>query len=68
MVYFPEQRLLSASDTLVTHADHTLYNPELVRELQRAVDREHLADTVFAMHQEPVPWHEVLALIQKAIS
>jgi len=68
MVYFPEHRLLYASDTLVIDPDqHTLYDPELMHEVQQAVEREHLlVDTVYAMHQAPVPWKDVVALLQKA--
>jgi hypothetical protein len=68
MVYFPEHHLLYASDTLVIDPDqHTLYDPEMMREVKQAVDREHLlVDTVYAMHQGPTPWKEVLALLQKA--
>jgi hypothetical protein len=69
MVYFPAHRLLYASDTLVINPDHTLYDPELMREVIEAVEREHLAvDTVFAMHQAPVPWKQVVALIHEAAS
>lgn len=68
MVYFPEHRLLYASDTLVIDPDqHTLYDPELMHEVQQAVQREHLVvDTVYAMHQDPVPWKDVVLLLQKA--
>ncbi len=68
MVYFPEYRLLYASDTLVIDPqEHSLYDPELMREVQQAVEREHLGvDTVFAMHQSPTLWQDVLALLQKA--
>jgi hypothetical protein len=61
MVYFPEHRLLYASDTLVVDADkHRVYDPELTLEVVRAVEREHLAvDTVYAMHQAPIAWSEV---------
>jgi hypothetical protein len=69
MVYFPEHRLLYASDTLALNADGSLYAPELMREVMDAVKREHLAvTTVFAMHQEPVPWTQVTALVEKALS
>jgi hypothetical protein len=62
MVYFPERRLLYASDTLVLNADNTIYDPELTYE----VELEHLAvDTVFAMHQAPVPWSQVMAALHK---
>ncbi len=68
MVYFPEHRLLYASDTLVIDPDqHTLYDPELMHEVVQAVEREHLiVDTVYAMHQPPVPWSAVVALLGKA--
>jgi hypothetical protein len=67
MVYFPERRLLYASDTLVLNADGTLYDPEMMQEVEAAVDREHLAvDTVFAMHQSPTPWSKVVALVSQA--
>ena len=67
MVYFPEHRLLYASDTLALNDDGTLYDPELMYEVAQAVKREHLVvDTVFAMHQGPMPWDKVMALIEKA--
>lgn len=69
MVYFPERRLLYASDTLVVNSDNTLYDPELMREVQQAVEREKLAvDTVYAMHQGPVKWSDVLKMLDKAAS
>jgi hypothetical protein len=64
LVYFPEHRLLYASDTLVLNADHTLYDPQLMHEVRQAVEREHLAvDTVYAMHESPTPWKDVVALL-----
>lgn len=67
MVYFPGHRLLYASDTLVLNADGTLYDPELLKEVEQAVSREHLdVDTVFAMHQSPVAWNTVIELLRKA--
>jgi hypothetical protein len=67
MVYFPEHRLLYASDTLVLNDNDTLYDPELMREVVAAVEREHLGvDTVFAMHQGPVEWNKVLSLLLKS--
>ena len=69
MVYFPEHRLLYASDTLAMNDDGSLYDPELMREVMEAVQREGLqVDTVFAMHQGPMPWNNVVALVQKALS
>jgi hypothetical protein len=66
MVYFPEFRLLYASDTLSLKGDGTLYDPELMHEVVQAVKRENLkVDTVFAMHQGPVPWNQIVALMEK---
>jgi len=67
MVYFPEHHLLYASDTLALNDDGTLYDPELMYEVAQAVKRENLiVDTVFAMHQGPMPWEKVLGLIEKS--
>src|SRR6202021_4163098 len=67
MVYFPEYRLLYASDTLALNDDGSLYDPELMNEVAQAVKRESLTvDKVFAMHQGPVEWTKVMALIEKA--
>jgi hypothetical protein len=67
MVYFPEHRLLYASDTLALNDDGTLYDPELMFEVEQAVKRDNLnVDTVFAMHQGPLPWARVTALIDKS--
>ncbi|WP_424682065.1 hypothetical protein [Frateuria sp. YIM B11624] len=68
MVYFPQQKLLYASDTLAFNEDHTLYDPELMYEVMQAVVREHLrVDTVYAMHQGPTPWADVRRLIDEAM-
>jgi hypothetical protein len=65
MVYFPQQKLLYASDTLALNADKTLYDPDLMYEVAQAVAREHLqVDTVYAMHEGPTPW----ALVQKQLA
>lgn len=67
MVYFRKWRLLYASDTLALQADGTLYDPQLMNEVIQAVNRENLeVDTVFAMHQGPTPWKQVVALVEKA--
>ncbi|THD59319.1 hypothetical protein [Phenylobacterium sp.] len=69
MVYFPEHRLLYASDTLsLDDKTHALYDPELMHEVVQAVDREHLAvDRVFAMHQAPTPWADVVRQVEAAL-
>jgi hypothetical protein len=67
MVYFPEHHLLYASDTLAVNDDGSLYDPELMHEVDQAVKRENLkVEIVFAMHQGPMPWDKVVALIEKS--
>jgi hypothetical protein len=68
MVYFPALKLLYASDTLALDPKtHALYQPELMFEVMRAVAREHLdVQTVFAMHQGPTPWPQVVAAVRAA--
>ncbi len=69
MVYFPEFRLLYASDTLAMNDDGTLYDPELMYEVVQAVKRENLKiDTVFAMHQGPMPWAQSSRVGRKGTS
>lgn len=63
MVYFPERRLLYASDT-IAFQDGQLFNPAQVDEVVRAVAREKLdVETVFAMHAAPMRWSRVLELL-----
>jgi hypothetical protein len=65
-VYFPESRLLYASDTLALNDDGTLYDPQLMYEVVQAVKRANLeVDTIFSMHQGPMPWNQVVTLIEK---
>lgn len=67
MVYFPEKRLLYASDTIGLQGD-TLFDPENFYEVMQAVEREHLdVETVFAMHQGPMPWKQAVELVGKAL-
>ncbi len=67
MAYFPERHLLYASDTLALNADHSLYDPQLMHEVVQAVEREHLqVDTVYAMHEGPTPWSDVLKMVNAA--
>jgi len=67
MVYFPELRLLYASDTLAMNDDGTLYDPELMHEVAQAVEHANLkVDKVFAMHQGPMPWDQVMGLLAKS--
>ncbi len=64
MAYFPEHRVLYASDTLALNDDNSLYDPELMNEVAQAVKRESLqVDTVYSMHQGPMAWKQVLEMI-----
>ncbi len=66
-MYFPEHHLLYASDTLVINEDNTLYDPELMNKVVQAVRRKNLqVDRVFAMHQGPTAWSQVLGLLEKS--
>jgi hypothetical protein len=69
MVYFPEHRLLYASDTLALDSKtHALYDPQQMHEVIQAAQREHLAvDRVFAMHEGPTPWAEVVQKVEAAM-
>lgn len=62
LVYFPAHKLLYASDTLsIDPQTHALYDPQLMHEVMQAVAREQLAvDTVYAMHEGPTPWREIV--------
>jgi len=68
MAYFPEHRLLYASDTLAIDPDkHSLYDPELMREVVQAATREGLkVDTVYAMHEGPTAWSEATRMVTAA--
>ncbi|MFS3137669.1 hypothetical protein ACLRDC_20265 [Gluconacetobacter sacchari] len=64
MVYWPNAKLLYASDTLVLDPDGTLYDPELMHEVAAAAAWAHIApETVYAMHQGPMAWSKVLGLV-----
>ena len=68
MVYFPEHHLLYASDTLALNEDGSLYDPELMKEVAQAVKCEKLTvDKVFAMHQGPVEWSQVMELLKGSL-
>jgi len=67
MVYFPERKVLYASDTLVINQDGSLYDPQLMHEVVQAVAREGLqVNSVYAMHQLAVPWERAAGLVRKA--
>ena len=69
MVYFPQHHLLYASDTLALNPDQSLYDPQLMHEVMQAVERNKLdVETVFAMHEGPRPWKDVVKLVGASAS
>jgi hypothetical protein len=67
MVYFPEHRIVYASDTLALNDDGLLYDPELMPEVVLAVEREGpKVDTVFAMYQGPMRWGHTVSVIENS--
>jgi len=67
MVYFPQHRLLYASDTLALNDDQSLYDPQLMHEVVQAVERNELqVDTVYAMHEAPMAWKDVVEKVRAA--
>lgn len=68
MVYFPEHRLLYASD-LAQPFGNGEWIPQYLSELKDAVTRENLSvDRVFAMHMTPFAWSDLIAEINKAVT
>ncbi len=60
MVYFPEHQLLYTSDLFAPDGNGGWFTPQYLRELQGAVEREHLVvKTIFGMHYEPTPYSEI---------
>lgn len=62
--YFPEHRLLYASDLVQPMPDGTFFMTEYLHEVRLLVEREGLdVETVFAMHAAPMPWSKVLGAL-----
>jgi hypothetical protein len=58
-VYFPNQKVLYASD-LIQKQGKEFFFPEYLAEVEALVKRHNLAvETVYAMHTKPLPWKEV---------
>jgi len=68
MVYFPEHKLLYASDLVQgEQKDGTFFMPQYLSELMDAVKRESLlVNTIFAMHAGPTSWTKITAAVAKA--
>jgi len=66
MVYFPEQRLLYASDLVQKLPNGSFFAPQYLSEIMSAVEREKFTvDNVFAMHTDRIPWSEVTTSVAK---
>lgn len=66
MVYFPEHKLLYASDLIQKQRNGGFFMPEYLLEVLQAVTREKLqVNNVFALHSEMLPWSEITAAIEK---
>ena len=66
MVYFPEHRLLYASD-LAQPFNNGDWIPQYLSELNDAVRRENLSvERAFAMHMTPIGWSDLIAEINRA--
>lgn len=60
-VWFPEHRLLYASDLLQAGQGGGFFMPSYLADVEALVRREALdVETVFAMHMGPTPWQTVL--------
>lgn len=69
MAYFPVHRLLYASDEIQRLPTGAFFMPEYLLETRDAIQREKLAvERVFGMHLPVIPWSEVEAGIEKAVS
>lgn len=68
MVYFPEHRLLYASDLIQKLPNGDFFAPQYLTEIKSAVERENLnVEMVFAMHLKAIPWGEVAQSVAKVI-
>ncbi|MDX5421718.1 MAG: hypothetical protein LPK14_05640 [Hymenobacteraceae bacterium] len=67
MVYFPEHRLLYASDLVQLMRDGSFFQPAYVAEVVAAVKREGLqVKRVFAMHTGVIPYSRLLEAVATA--
>ncbi|MEW6126960.1 MAG: hypothetical protein AB1757_07970 [Acidobacteriota bacterium] len=66
MAYFPEHRMLYASD-LIQFGGGNFFMPQYLAEVMDAVNREHLTvDKVFAMHLTLMDWKKITDAVEKA--
>lgn len=66
MVYFPEHKLLYASDLIQRRPNGEFFMPQYLSEAVDAAEREKLeVKNVFAMHLDLTPWSEIIAAVRK---
>jgi hypothetical protein len=64
MVYFPERRLLYASDLVQKSLKGGFFMPQYLSEVIQAVTRENISvENVFALHTDLTPWSELLSAV-----
>ena len=67
MVYLPQQQLLYGSDPFQQGPSGAYYFPQTVSELTDAVQREHLAVSLFLMmHIAVTPWADLQKVVEQA--
>jgi hypothetical protein len=65
-VYFPNQKVLYASDLVQRGRDGSFFFLEYISEVKAVVDRYKLnVETVYAMHTTPIPFKEIEAALDK---
>ena len=68
MVYFPEHRLLYASDLVQKSLNGSFFMPQYLSEVMQAAGREKLmVGNVFAMHTDLTSWTELTGAVEKQI-
>jgi hypothetical protein len=69
MIYFPEQKLLYASDLVQKSLKGGFFMPQYVSEVLQAASREKLdVRNVFAMHTDLTPWTELVTEVATQVN
>jgi hypothetical protein len=65
-VYFPNQKVLYASDLVQQLRDKSFFFIQYLAEVKAVVERHKLdVETVYAMHTEPLAWKEIETVLEK---
>lgn len=69
MIYFPEHKLLYASDMVQRRQDGTFFMPQYLSEVIQAVNRENLpVENIIAMHTGKTAYAEIKSVVEKLTS